>query len=191
MWNIPLKIHNGDSKCGKQLELVRKNDVLDNVKFFNIIEIQFQLEADSMSQEHFIFEDYLRSQGLKLTSQRQIILDGLLKAEKHLSVEDLYQQVKKEDDSIGQTTVFRTLKLLCEAGIAGQVDLGEKRVKYEIKFGHEHHDHLVCLKCGIYIEAMDPQIEKLQEKLCERFGFIPQRHRMEIYGVCKECQRKK
>lgn len=143
-----------------------------------------------MSQEYFIFEDYLRSKGLKLTNQRRIILDVFLKTGKHLSVEDLYQLVKKKDSTVGQTTVFRTLKLLCETGIAGEVDFGERRMRYELKYGHEHHDHLVCLKCGQYIEAMDPKIEKLQEKLCERFGFVPQKHRMEIFGVCKACQRK-
>ena len=144
-----------------------------------------------MSQEYFIFEDYLRTQGLKLTNQRRIILDVFLKSNKHLSVEELYGLVKKKDSSVGQTTVFRTLKLLCEAGIAGEVAIERKCIKYEVKIGHEHHDHLVCLKCGRYLEAMDPKIEKLQEKLCERFGFIPQKHRMEIHGVCKECQGKK
>ena len=144
-----------------------------------------------MSQEYFIYEDYLHTQGLKLTVQRRTILDLFLKADKHLSVEELYDLVKKKDSNVGQTTVFRTLKLLCEAGIAGEVSTDRKCMKYEVKFGHEHHDHLVCLKCGRYIEAMDPNIEKLQEKMCERFGFIPQKHRMEIYGVCKECQKKK
>lgn len=143
-----------------------------------------------MSSVHFIFEDHLRTQGLKLTNQRKVILDIFLKTQRHVSVEELYLLVKKQDPAIGQTTVFRTLKLLCEVGLAGEVDFGDRSLRYEMRYGHEHHDHLVCVECGSYIEAMDPRIEQLQDTLCARFGFIPQKHRMEIYGVCRDCQGK-
>ena len=89
-----------------------------------------------------------------------------------------------------KTDLTTRIDVAIEAGIAGEVDFGERIMRYELKYGHEHHDHLICLKCGKYIEAMDPKIERLQKRLCERFGFIPQKHRMEIFGVCKECQKK-
>ena len=95
-----------------------------------------------------IFTNFLKEKDLKLTRQRQEILSLFLKSDRHLSVEDLYHVVKKKDKSIGMATVFRTLKLLCEADIAKEVDLGDRRVRYEPKFGHEHHDHLICTKCG-------------------------------------------
>lgn len=136
-----------------------------------------------------IFTDFLKKKDLKLTRQRQEILKIFLKTDKHLSVEDLYHIVKKKDTSIGMATVFRTLKLLCESDIAKEVDLGDKRVRYEPKFGHEHHDHLICTKCGKFIEAMDPEIERLQEKLCKKFSFTAHRHRMEIFGLCKKCRK--
>jgi len=142
-----------------------------------------------MSKELNIFIDFLRKKDLKLTDQRKKILDIFLKIDRHLSVEDLYDIVKKKDPDIGQATVFRTLKLLREADIAKEVDLGDKKVRYEHKYGHQHHDHLVCVKCGRFIEAVDLKIEKLQEKLCKKFGFLPQRHKMEIFGVCRQCRK--
>ena len=142
-----------------------------------------------MSKELNIFIDFLKKKDLKLTDQRNKILDIFLKIDGHLSAEDLYDIVKKKDPGIGQATVFRTLKLLREADIAKEVDLGDKKVRYEHKYGHQHHDHLVCVKCGRFIEAVDSKIEELQEKLCKRFGFLPQRHKMEIFGVCRQCRK--
>jgi len=136
-----------------------------------------------------IFIDFLRKKDLQLTQQREEILKVFLSADKHLSVEELYALVKKKYPKVGQTTVFRTLKLLCEAGIAKEVDFGDRIVRYEAKYGHEHHDHLVCLKCGKFIEAVDERIEELQEKLCKKFKFTPHKHRLEIFGICKNCKR--
>lgn len=136
-----------------------------------------------------IFTKYINSKGLNLTRQREEILEIFTKTKKHLSVDDLFSLVKKRDAGIGHTTVFRTLKLFCEAGIAREVDLGRKVIRYEFIFGHQHHDHLVCTYCGSFIEAMDPDIERLQEKLCKKFKFFSEKHRMEIFGVCKKCRR--
>ncbi len=143
-----------------------------------------------MSKELGIFIDYLRKKDLKLTDQRKEILNVFLKTERHLSVEDLYNIAKRKDPSIGQATVFRTLKLLQEADIAKEVDLGDGKVRYEHKYGHEHHDHLICVKCGRFIEAVDPKIERLQDGLCKKHGFLPQRHKMEIFGICNRCSTK-
>lgn len=141
-----------------------------------------------MSKEMSVFIEYLKQKDFKLTEQRKEILNTFLKIDKHLSVEELYDIAKKKDPSIGQATVFRTLKLLCDAEIAKEVDLGDGKVRYEHKYGHEHHDHLICTKCGRFIEAVDPEIEKLQDELCKRFGFKAQRHKMDIFGVCKRCR---
>jgi Fur family ferric uptake transcriptional regulator len=141
-----------------------------------------------MSGELGVFIDYLKKKALKLTDQRRIILDVFLKTERHLGMEDLYNIAKKKDSSIGQATVFRTLKLLCEADIAKEVDLGDGKTRYEHKYGHVHHDHLICLKCGRFIEAVDFKIEDLQDRLCKSHGFLPQYHKMEIFGICKKCR---
>lgn len=135
------------------------------------------------------FADYLRDKGLQQTRQREDILLALIKSNRHVDVQELYEAARKRNQSVGKVTVFRTLKLLCEAGLVAEVDLGGSAVKYEFIHGRAHHDHLVCVTCGKFIETMDPEIEQLQERLCRKMNFEPLRHRMEIYGVCANCQK--
>lgn len=141
-----------------------------------------------MLKEKAIFRDFLKQKGLKLTQQREEILETFLKTEQHLSTEDLYKVIKKKKFGIGQATVFRTLKLLTEAGIAKEVRLGDKRVRFEHEYGHQHHDHLVCQVCSKLIETVDFEIERLQNVLCKKFQFTPTSHRLQIFGMCKQCK---
>ena len=136
-----------------------------------------------------IFVDFLRDRNLQLTKQRGEVLRIFLKTDKHLSAEELYDVVKKEKRGIGQATVFRTLKLLSEADLVKKVNFADKVTRYEVKYAHGHHDHLVCTKCGRLIEAVDPGIERLQDKLCKKFKFTPQKHRLEIFGICRRCSK--
>lgn len=163
--------------------------LIDKSFFSVIIDNEFQNQKEeNMSKEMGIFIDFLKRRGLKLTRQREEIFKIFLSTDRHLSVEELYHIIKKRDPGVGQATVFRTLKLLSEAEMAKEVDLGDKRIRYEPKYGHSHHDHLVCVKCGRFIEVVDAEIERLQERLCRKFTFLPQRHRMEIFGICKRCR---
>ena len=140
-----------------------------------------------MKKEAGIFFEFLAGHGLKFTNQRKIILNIFLNTEDHLSVDDLFVLSRREDETIGYATVHRTLKLIKESGLAREVDFGEKRKRFEHLLGHKHHDHLICTKCKDTIEVFDPKIEKLQEKLAQRYGFKPSFHRMEIFGLCKKC----
>ncbi len=142
-----------------------------------------------MDREIQLFTEFLNRKNLKSTQQREEILKCFLRTERHLSAEDLYDIIKNKNLRIGQSTVFRTLKLLCESGIAKEVDIGDKKIRYEHKYGHEHHDHLVCLECGRLIEVLEPKIEELQEILCKKFKFFPQKHKMEIFGICQRCRK--
>ncbi|HAS90411.1 MAG TPA: transcriptional repressor [Desulfovibrio sp.] len=137
-----------------------------------------------------IFTEYLTRQRLKMTPQRRTILQVFLAEEGHISSEELYNLVRTEDSSIGQATVYRTLKLLAESGIAKSVDFNDGVIRYEHKYGHEHHDHLVCERCGKTIEDVDNEIEHLQEELAKKYGFDLTHHEMYLFGVCKECQGK-
>ena len=143
-----------------------------------------------MYKEVDILINFLNNKNLKLTNQRKIILEAFLKTEKHVSVDDLYDIIRKNSPDIGHATVFRTLRLFRNAGIAKEADLGDKRTRYEHKYGHNHHDHLICVQCGKFIEVLDEEIEKLQNQLCKRAGFLPQRHKMEIFGICRQCRAK-
>jgi Fur family ferric uptake transcriptional regulator len=143
-----------------------------------------------MKAERAHFFNFLKEKGLKLTQQRETILNAFLKTEKHVSVEDLYNIARRKDSTIGQATVFRTLKLLAEAEIASHVDIGDGIRRFEHRYNHKHHDHLICLKCHKVIEAVDESIEQRQEALCKKFSFQPVSHRLEIFGVCKKCSGK-
>ncbi|MFH1644996.1 MAG: transcriptional repressor [Candidatus Omnitrophota bacterium] len=138
-------------------------------------------------EERDILITFLKQRGLKLTDQRQEVLDVFLDTEKHLTVEELYDLVKKKNPVIGHATVFRTLKLMCEADIAKEVDFGDRKIRYEHKYGHKEHSHLICLKCGKTIEVDSLNVATINARLCKPTGFKPEKYRMEIFGYCKQC----
>jgi Fur family ferric uptake transcriptional regulator len=135
-----------------------------------------------------IFFNYVKNKGLRNTRQREVILDAFLAAAKHITAEDLHTILKKTNPEIGYATVHRNLKLMCDSGLAEEIKIGGKKARYEQKFGNEHHDHLICLTCGQFIEVKDERIEKLQDELARAKGFIPQSHKLEIYGLCRKCR---
>jgi Fur family ferric uptake transcriptional regulator len=141
----------------------------------------------AFEEEQKIFEDYVQSRGLKQSGQRKDILLTFLKTEKHLTADELYRLVKKRNSSIGTATVYRTLKLLRESGLCREFRLDDGTIRYEHLYNHEHHDHLICSKCGSLVEVLDPEIEKLQDKLAKAHGFTISSHKMEIYGICRKC----
>ena len=137
-----------------------------------------------------IFREYLRRNGMLYSEQRGQILDIFLKTETHPTINDLYDLVRKKYPQIGLATVYRTMKVICNAGLARETDFGGNIRRFEHKYKHQHHDHLVCLNCGRIIEVMSPAIEKLQENLAKKHRFKAVRHRMEIFGLCKNCKSK-
>ena len=143
-----------------------------------------------MESAKAIFRQHLRDNGMFYSEQREQILDTFLKTERHLTINDLYDLIREESSKIGIATVYRTMKVICQAGLARETDFGGNIRRFEHKHEHQHHDHLICNKCGKIIEFMSPEIEKLQENLAEKHKFTVFRHRMEIYGICKTCKSK-
>jgi len=139
-------------------------------------------------EEKTIFEDFLIKNNLRMTPQRRLILDVFLETEQHVTSEELYDVVKKKDQSLGQATVYRTLRLLSDAGLAREVDFGDGVIRYEHEYGHEHHDHIICERCKKQIEVLDDKIEELQKRLAKRHGFRLTGHKMYLWGICKECR---
>jgi Fur family transcriptional regulator, ferric uptake regulator len=142
-----------------------------------------------MRKESEILRDYIESKGLRNTPQREVVLKVFLVTERHLSVDELHKVIKKKDKTIGYTTVYRTMQLLLECGLCEEIDFGDGIKRYEHKYGHEHHDHLVCTRCGRYIEAVKPEIEKMQEQLAKEQGFKITHHKLQIFGICRKCKR--
>ncbi len=143
---------------------------------------------DKFEKEKEIFLEHLKKAGFKKTTQRDVILEVFLKTEGHLSAEDLYSLVKEEDPSVGFTTVYRTLKLMAECGLAREEGMGDGRKRYEHNYNHPHHDHLICTECGELIEFYSETIEKKQDEIADFYNFKPTRHSLRIWGICSACQ---
>lgn len=143
-----------------------------------------------MSDPKREFIEYLNQQGLKLTAQRMTILDVLLSCGGHHSLEEMYKLVNEVDDSIGQATVYRTLKLLVDAGFADAIAFHDGITRYELKYGQEHHDHLVCRDCGASLEFHSEKLEREIRAIARKHGFKDTSHVVNIYGICKDCQDK-
>ncbi len=131
---------------------------------------------------------YLEDHHLKHTKQREAILDVFLEVKGHITAEALFQSVREQHQSVGFTTVYRTMKLLCDAGLAIERHFDDGVARYEIE--HEHHDHLVCTRCGKIVEFECAMIEQAQDEIGKRYGFRLLRHRHELYGHCPDCQKR-
>ncbi len=136
-----------------------------------------------------VFGDYLSKNNLRSTTQRDLILDVFQMVKRHITTEELYNLVRSRDASIGWATVHRTLKLLCDAGVAREVDFGDGVLRFEPQLTGGHHDHLICNNCGEAFEVVDQEIERLQEKLARKHGFVVMSHRMDIFGLCRKCKK--
>ena len=145
-------------------------------------------KKDKFEVERAIFVDHIQAAGLRRTGQRDLIFEIFLSTEEHLTSEDLHRLVHKKDPTVGLTTVYRTLKLLTEAGLAREVRFGDNKTYYEHHYNHEHHDHMICMECGASIEFFNSEIEDVQDAASERLGFKVLDHKLQIYGICRQCQ---
>ena len=132
--------------------------------------------------------EYLQDRRLKLTPHRQLILDIFLEHEGHRSAEDIYRVVREKDPRVGYTTVYRTMKILADCGLARPIDLADGITRYEHLYNHEHHDHMICMQCGNSIEFYRPEIETLQDEASVQLGFKVLDHKLQIYGLCRDCK---
>ncbi|THB64330.1 MAG: transcriptional repressor [Desulfovibrio sp.] len=142
-----------------------------------------------MKDPKSVFSEYIERNNLKMTPQRHLILDVFLKTEEHMASEELYDVVREHDPAVGQATVYRTLKLLSDAGIAREVHFGDGVTRYEPSQSDQHHDHLICESCGTNIEVLDERIEKLQEELATKHDYVLTGHSMYLYGLCPKCRK--
>ena len=136
-----------------------------------------------------LFHDFIARKGLKSTRQRDLILDGFLSNDRHMSIEELYLALRAKHPNIGYATVYRTLKLFSESGIAREIQFGDGQTRFEHVDEGEHHDHLVCTRCGAVKEFANEAIEKLQAAIAESHGYLVHTHKLELYGICPKCRK--
>ncbi len=144
-----------------------------------------------MKEVDRVFQEFLKSKGLKFTPERQAILNHVFECQRHFEAEDLLIDMRKNNKRVSKATIYRTLVLLVNSGILREVIFGEKHAHYEHVYGHEHHEHLVCLGCGKIIEFSDERIESFQEEVCIENKFKAESHKFQIMGYCENCEKAK
>lgn len=134
------------------------------------------------------FRRFLRERSLPVTTQREQVAEVLFAAAGHLSVDDIERALRERHIHVGKATVYRTLDLLVQSRMIIERDFGEGFRRYERVPGHPHHEHLICLRCGTVLEFANDRLERLKALIADEYGFQHSHHRLEIYGVCRECQ---
>lgn len=147
--------------------------------------------VDSIQTFRDKLQAYMDVKGLRSTSQRRTVTEVFFRSKGHLSIEDVLLQVRTEDPGVGYATVYRTLKLLKECGLALERHFGDGVSRYEVAHENDHHDHLICTECNAIVEFEDEAIEVLQEQLAKRHGYLLRGHKHELYGLCPTCQAKR
>lgn len=133
---------------------------------------------------------YMERKGLRSTSQRRLVTEVFFRADGHHSIDDVLAMARAKDPKVGYATVYRTMKLLVECGLANERQFGDTVTRFEIARSDHHHDHLICIDCKCIIEFEDDEIERLQEALAARHGFSLVTHKHELYGLCAACSKK-
>lgn len=137
-----------------------------------------------------ILRQHLKRVGLKQTEQRNTILRTFLETREHLSTDELHRLVKKKDPRIGYTTVYRTLKLLAECGLASVVAFHDGIARYEHQYNRRSHHHMVCTECGSSVEFFSSDLDELEREIGHKYHYQTTRHTFQIYGVCEACNKK-
>jgi Fur family transcriptional regulator, ferric uptake regulator len=154
------------------------------------IDDQPTISREMVRKAEEILLRHLKSVGLKHTEQRDTILRTFLETREHLSTDELYQLVKKRDPKIGFTTVYRTLKVLAECGLASEVSFHDGVARFEHQYNRRSHHHMVCTECGGSVEFFSPEVDKLEEEIGRKHHYATTRHTFQIYGVCEDCRKR-
>lgn len=134
------------------------------------------------------FRRYLQDHHLPVTRQRDAIAEIVFGSDDHLSVEAIERRLKERGERVGTATVYRTLDVLVESGFVRAHDFGEGFKRYEAVPSQTHHEHLICLRCGKVVEFGNERLERMLPIIADEHAFQHQRHRVEIYGICRDCR---
>jgi len=139
----------------------------------------------------FRYDNFIQTNKLKSSKRRDLIFNQIIQIQGHFTADEIYQALFKIDPEIGIATVYRTIRLLIDCGILLEHSFGEKRGFFEvIDISSKHHAHLICNACGKIIEFKSKIIDDDKRRIAEQFQFQIKSHKLEIYGVCNECQQK-
>lgn len=136
------------------------------------------------------FMDFLGGKNLRITAQRQAIIETAFSTRQHFTAEQLLAWSRRRDKSVSRATVYRTLPLLTESGLVREMDFGKDRKFYDPNYAeHPHHNHIICQDCEKIVEFESPRIEKLENEISHRLGFAVKTHRLQITASCEELKK--
>lgn len=134
--------------------------------------------------------NFLKSKGLKFTKEREEIIKEIENTVGHFDPDELYVKMKSKGSKVSRASIYRTINILLKNGIIEVVENIDRHKHYEKVHDKNHHDHMICIKCGKVIEFYSPTLEMLQKELCDKENFTHTRHSLEIYGYCNKCSKK-
>lgn len=137
-----------------------------------------------------IFRKELAARRLHYTRERAEVLREVLATHEHFDARGLYDLLRARKAPVSRATVYRTVGLLRECRILREVFHSPEGARYEHIYGHEHHEHMICMACHKVFEFSSPELERIQEKACRANGFESVRHHLEVLGYCRECRAK-
>ncbi|MCC6670232.1 MAG: transcriptional repressor [Planctomycetes bacterium] len=143
---------------------------------------------DTRDLEVVAVESAMRRLGVRWTRQRRLITEVALGNHDHFGAEELLVLCQRRDPRVSRATVYRTLAMLEQAGVVEGLDTGDGGRKFEHVVGHEHHDHMVCRRCGAILEFRDDELERRQEAAAAARGFLIQSHSLKLFGLCRACR---
>lgn len=143
-------------------------------------------EAAAMVPLCSVFRRYLRSQNLKYTPERADILNAIIERDDIFEVDELLMEMRSAGHRVSKATIYRTIKLLEEAGIITHALLDSRQAHYRLIYGKQPCDYLICMKTGRYIEFSSGELVAIRERICREHGWDPVAHRMQIYGISPE-----
>lgn len=149
-----------------------------------------RMTSDAESHpETAMFLGYLERKGLKLTRQREAVINEVFRGRGHFEADEIAYRLRNNKPRVSRATVYRTLELLKECQLVEKLDFGTSQSFYEHVHVGEHHDHLICTRCGNVIEFRDEGLEQIQSKICKNFAFQDTHHSLRIFGICSKCHR--
>jgi Fur family ferric uptake transcriptional regulator len=136
------------------------------------------------------FMDFLAQKNLRITTQRQVIVDTVFSTEEHFTAEQLLEWSRSKDQSISRATVYRTLPLLTESGLVKEMDFGKDYKFYDPNYAeHPNHNHIICNDCEKIVEFESDKLEKLETEITQKLGFTVKAQRLQITGTCEELKK--
>lgn len=142
-----------------------------------------------MSNEIDLFRSYISEKGLRNTPEREEIIAEIFAEQDHFDVDELYLRLRQKGSKISKASIYRNIPLIIESGLIKEVWHENGHMHYETVYGHKHHCHLRCLKCGKVIEFVEKKLEEIERYLCEENDFEIVDHRLDITGYCSDCRK--